>query len=565
MDPPAATAATIWSPPATSREVFLRKDGVSAGAQRAFALSVPATPEELRQIAHQFDLVDGTCYFELERKRGAVLFVDALVDAGSYVVLGEAVPTTAAAGTAIVSDGFMSKHKATDTFVEKPNRMLHIMNQLESSSLLSRCTVLPGRKAFVNEVTSVHAPEYVSSIAAASRMLAQDLENRPHVRTRSRSSTSKSAESDLESFARTSGMRFDAENHLLWIGGDVFFNQFSFDAALFAAGCALEAVDAVMSGRVQNAFAVVRPPGHHATKNEAMGFCLFSNCGIAAQHALQHYGPFCRRVLIVDFDIHHGNGLEDIFYDRNDVLYISSHRYDDGSFYPGTGHLHRQGADDGLGFNMNIPFDRKQDGYSDGDFLAVFHQLILPVATEFDPDLVIIAAGFDAARGDPLGRYNVSPAAFAAIAHLMKGFAGGRLVMVLEGGYNVQSIADCVEQCVRVLLGDPVPRCFGGSPSAEAVSTIRKVGAAFSPFWQSLSLFAPPPPPLSLPLPLLEPAAATPAAETAVPEAEPTGETPAEPLVEALGALLISKREESGETRTVTPPAVTPPEQGQAR
>ena len=229
---------------------------------------------------------------------------------------------------------------------------------------------------------------------------------------------------------------------------DTPISEDSYDAALAAAGGVLAAVDAVMEGRIRNAFCAVRPPGHHSLPNQAMGFCLFNNVAIAARYLQKKHGV--AKVLIVDWDVHHGNGTQEVFYDDPTVLYFSVHRY---PFYPMTGSKAERGAGDGLGFIINVPLPA---GTGDAEYRKAFREILMPKAMDFDPDFVLVSAGFDAHEDDPLGGMEVSSEGFAEMSRLVKQIADrcceGRLVSVLEGGYDLEGLADSVEAHLRVLM-----------------------------------------------------------------------------------------------------------------
>ena len=246
---------------------------------------------------------------------------------------------------------------------------------------------------------------------------------------------------------------------------DVTLSAGSVDASYLAAGAVIEAVEAVVGGAASNAFALVRPPGHHAEVGQAMGFCVLANVAIAAEHARQQLGV--QRVLVIDWDVHHGNGTQHIFAGRDDVLVFNTHQ---SPHYPGTGEVYEQGVGAGLGYTVNAPLPA---GLGDGDYAAVFGRLLRPVAASFRPDLVLVSAGFDAHRDDPLGDMQVSAEGFAGLCavarEIAEDTAGGRLVLALEGGYDLAGLADSVHGCVEVLAGASPGRAPAASATGEAV------------------------------------------------------------------------------------------------
>lgn len=222
----------------------------------------------------------------------------------------------------------------------------------------------------------------------------------------------------------------------------------SFDAALWGAGAGIAAVDQVLTGNDRNAFCLIRPPGHHATRSQSMGFCLFNNIAVAAQHAIDHHE--LRRVLIVDWDVHHGNGTQDIFYGDDRVLFFSMHRH---PFYPGSGLSSETGTGDGLGYTVNLPIDVQRTG---DEILSQFKQRLDRSAQAFKPELVLISAGFDAHHRDPIGGLRIDEEHFRHFLDFVLDvgdeYAGGKVVSMLEGGYNVGVLAECVADHVQGLL-----------------------------------------------------------------------------------------------------------------
>lgn len=233
---------------------------------------------------------------------------------------------------------------------------------------------------------------------------------------------------------------------------------------------------------------IVRPPGHHAESDLPHGFCIFNNVAIAAQYAISSHD--LKRILIVDWDVHHGNGTQHIFENNPRVLYVSLHRYDNGMFFPRSEDANYTvvGSGAGEGFNVNIPWNKK--GMGDMEYMTAFQTIIMPIAYEFDPELVLISAGFDAAVGDPLGGCKVSPEGYGYFTHWLSSLANGRVILCLEGGYNVNSISYAMTMCTKALLGDPLPmlqtnpRYSNCDPSCK--KTLHNVYQTQAHYWKCL-------------------------------------------------------------------------------
>ncbi|XP_049543518.1 histone deacetylase 6 isoform X1 [Anopheles darlingi] len=271
----------------------------------------------------------------------------------------------------------------------------------------------------------------------------------------------------------------------------VYLHPKTFTSAAMAAGSVIQVVDEVMSGRSRAGLCIVRPPGHHAEPSEPHGFCIFNNVAVAARVALEQHN--LQRVLIVDWDVHHGNGTQHIFEEDPRVLYISVHRYDNGTFFPRStdGNYTKVGHGKGTGFTVNVPWNYKSMG--DAEYMAAFSSVILPIAYEFDPELVLVSAGFDAAIGDPLGGCRVTPEAYGYFTQWLSSLAGGRVIVCLEGGYNVNTISHAMAMCAKALLGDPLPMLQAITPqhqsaivTASCYETLRNVIAVQSKHWSAL-------------------------------------------------------------------------------
>ena len=236
------------------------------------------------------------------------------------------------------------------------------------------------------------------------------------------------------------------------IGADTVMSARSYEAALYAAGGLLTGVDAVVQNAAHAAFCLVRPPGHHATASTAMGFCLFNNVAIAARHLQRAHGV--GKVAIVDWDVHHGNGTQDIFYGDPSVLYFSIHRF---PFYPGTGASQETGAGEGKGTTVNVPISYHAGREA---YLEAFREAIEQRARPFQPEFVLISAGFDAYHADPVGSLGLDPEDYAemtAIAQELASPSGGRIVSVLEGGYDLRGLGLCVRHHLAQLATEPKP------------------------------------------------------------------------------------------------------------
>jgi acetoin utilization deacetylase AcuC-like enzyme len=238
----------------------------------------------------------------------------------------------------------------------------------------------------------------------------------------------------------------------------------SYEAAIYAAGGLIVAAEAVIKKEVDSAFALVRPPGHHATRDRAMGFCIFNNVAIAAGFALSKLN--LNRALIVDFDVHHGNGTQDAFYADSRVLYFSTHQY---PFYPGTGRVNETGTGEGEGTTLNFPMAA---GWGDEEYLRAFNEVLVPVARRFQPELILVSAGFDPHWADQLAMMRVTVTGFSQMAIILKELAAelcqGRLVFTLEGGYNLRVVASSVKAIFDVLLGNSEIEDPLGKPSTAS-------------------------------------------------------------------------------------------------
>ncbi len=281
-------------------------------------------------------------------------------------------------------------------------------------------------------------------------------------------------ETYLEAIERTAG-------RAVALDPDTYTSPASYDIALLAAGAALQGVELVLNGEGgRRVFCLVRPPGHHAEANRAMGFCLFSNAAAAAAHALARG---LSRVAVVDYDVHHGNGTQQIFYDDPRVLYVSTHQF---PYYPGTGRESEVGRNRGEGFTFNIPLEA---GATDADYALVFETLVVPVLRQFRPELIIVSAGFDAHARDPLGGMRMTTQGFERLNQDLCAVADahcqGRVVAITEGGYDLKTLAECLMATLEVFDGRRTRRSMhSDGPTSRATAALAAVTAAQRRCWQ---------------------------------------------------------------------------------
>lgn len=314
--------------------------------------------------------------------------------------------------TGIVSDKRYLNHDMGPYHVESPARLKAIYEMIEAEPAFSALVKIPAREAEEKEIELVHHPAYINQVK--------------ETRGKSR----------------------------VILDPDTSTCPLSYDTARLAVGGVIEAVRQVMAGKVANAFALIRPPGHHAEAGRAMGFCLFNNVAIAARWLLKEYG--LRRILIVDWDLHHGNGTQHAFWKEKEVLYFSTHQF---PYYPGTGYWDEVGAAEGEGYTFNVPLS---PGKGDKEYLFIFQEILTPLAMRYSPQFILVSAGFDIYAGDPLGGMMATAAGMAALVSrvmlLAEQTAQGRLVLVLEGGYSLEGLRSGVKEILYQLAGiKPAP------------------------------------------------------------------------------------------------------------
>ncbi|XP_071518120.1 histone deacetylase 4 isoform X5 [Panulirus ornatus] len=377
------------------------------------------------------------------------------------------------ATTGFAYDNVMLKHQCicgdNSHHPEHGGRLQSIMARLQETGLIHRCNKMRTRKATLEEIQSCHSE-------AHTLLFGTNPWNRQHL------DMSKFAELPIKSFVRLHCGGVGVDSDTTW--NDMHTSS----AARMAAGCVIDLAFKVATGELRNGFALVRPPGHHAEHQQAMGFCFFNSIAIAARQLHQKLN--LEKILIVDWDVHHGNGTQSMFYDDPHILYISMHRYDDGSFFPGTGSPTEVGEGDGYGFNVNIAYSGGlSPPMGDAEYMAAFRSIVMPIAKDFDPDIVLVSAGFDAADGhpSPLGGYKVSASCFGQMTKQLMTLARGKVVLALEGGYNLASICDATEACVRTLTSDEPPPLseheMTRPPCQNAIETLQNVIGVQSGHW----------------------------------------------------------------------------------
>lgn len=364
--------------------------------------------------------------------------------------------------TGLAYDNVMLKHSCScgdnAAHPEHSGRLQSVWARLVETGLAARCDRLRSRKATHEELQTVHTEEHTMLFAA--NQMSRVARNEPIPR---------------HNFVRMACGGIGADSDTTWN------EHHTASAARMAAGCVIDLAFKTVRGDLKNGFAVVRPPGHHAEPDLAMGFCFFNSLAIAAKMLRQRLGDRVSRILIVDWDIHHGNGTQQVFYEDPNVLFLSVHRHDDGHFFPGTGGPTECGVGAGLGYNVNVSWSGGlEPPLGDAEYLAAFRTIVMPIAREFNPDVVLVSAGFDAASGHTpnLGGYVVSPACFGHLTKELMKLAGGKVVMALEGGYDLPAICDSAQECIKALLGDETTPMADAElqrlPIQNAVDTLQK-------------------------------------------------------------------------------------------
>jgi acetoin utilization deacetylase AcuC-like enzyme len=337
----------------------------------------------------------------------------------------------------IVRDKIFLEHITDDYHPENPERLKSIYSMLDGLDNQGILYV-PPRMATHEEIALIHEHSYIDSIAA----------------------TMGKAQRRLDPDTVTSPM--------------------SYEASRMAVGGALNLADKLMDAEIESGFALVRPPGHHAEHNRAMGFCIFNNIAVAARYLEKRHS--LKRVIIVDFDLHHGNGTQHSFYKDPGVLYFSTHQY---PYYPGTGHYDEVGDGEGKGYTVNVPLS---PGMGDADYIYVFNNVLIPITDLYKPEAVLVSAGFDTHYNDPLGGMGVTEAGYATMTRILldiaKKHSNGKTLFALEGGYDLTGLTNSVKAVIMEMRGTPMySKDTHDNLSDGIVQAVDKVKKALNPYW----------------------------------------------------------------------------------
>lgn len=408
-------------------------------------------------------------YFSPHDRYEQFLSSTELEDGGYYIVHGDVdqketiLSNINSLRTGICYDERMNQHRYVPASVkdykcpEKPERIDRILKYLRDDdfeNIFPECVKIPSRMATKEELLLCHSEKYIDSILYEEESEEKEEE-----------------ESEKKKKKKNYYFEYPQETSL---------------CCCLSCGCVLEMIDSILTNQVDNGFVVCRPPGHHALRSEPMGFCIFGNAAIAAKYAIQKYN--LQKVLVIDWDVHHGNGTQDLLEHEKEVQFISIHE----DLFPNTGDREYTGPKSNAGHVMNILFDKP---FGDVELLNAFNQLVVPVSIEYQPELILISCGFDMVRGDPLGKCKVHPETFGILTQLMMNIHHGkRLCLVLEGGYNLEQIPKCAYECLRVLQakGRPTknpPNLKNNklkSISKEGMNNILQSKIIHSKFWDCL-------------------------------------------------------------------------------
>lgn len=308
--------------------------------------------------------------------------------------------------TALIYHPIYLQHDTGPHHPERASRLQSILRKLQKTGLIDKLKVIEPKPASLQDIALVHSMDYVLGI---------------------------------KEICKKGGINLDP---------DTVVSKDSFEAALFAAGAVIKGIDLIFNGEIDNVFCMVRPPGHHASPSQAMGFCIFNNVAIGVRYIRKKYN--LNRILIIDWDVHHGNGTEEVFYEDPRVFYISLHQY---PHYPGTGSRESTGRGEGKGFNLNIPME---SGSGDAEYIKAFRGIIIPKVKDFKPEFIMISSGFDGHKDDPLSSISLTENGYYEMVKMVKEaaklYSNNRIVSVLEGGYNLLSLANSVHSHLEALL-----------------------------------------------------------------------------------------------------------------
>jgi acetoin utilization deacetylase AcuC-like enzyme len=344
--------------------------------------------------------------------------------------------------TGVVRDDFYMEHLANFPHVESAQRLQVIYQMLDEPGMAGKFLNVSPRPATHEELAWIHSDAHIARVAQT-----------------------------------------DGQFHTA-LDPDTHTTPLSYEAAKLAVGGLFALVDKIFDGTVKNGFALVRPPGHHAERNRAMGFCLFNNVALGARYAMKHH--HIKKILIADWDLHHGNATQNSFYEDPAVLYFSAHQY---PHYPGSGGITEAGAGKGIGFTVNVPL---RPGHGDGEYYQILKRILFPVAAAFEPELILVSAGFDTCAGDPLGGMNVTPKGYAAMTRLLMDMAeehaSGRLALTLEGGYHALGLREGVKAVLRELSEKSILttgdlEALEGAPAPPIINEVIQIQKRYWPIF----------------------------------------------------------------------------------
>jgi acetoin utilization deacetylase AcuC-like enzyme len=340
--------------------------------------------------------------------------------------------------TGITQDPVCLEHLRGLPHVESPER-LEVLCPLLEDLITEGITAIPARSATETELATIHTADYIKRV------------------------------------------RSTAGKNAVFLDPDTRTSAKSYEAAITAVGGLFALVDAIMSEKIDNGFALIRPPGHHAEAHRAMGFCLFNQVALAAEYGRRRHG--LKKILIVDWDIHHGNGIQHSFWDSDQVLYFSTHQ---SPFYPGTGGIDEVGGPKARGYTVNVPLS---GGYGDEDFAQIFERTLLPIGRQFHPEMILVSAGFDTHYQDPLGAQRVTPNGFARMTRILMQLARevcqGRLLLSLEGGYHLEGLSLSVKAVLKELMGESFLSPEEQQPDTRPdLKIVQRVWAIQNNYWK---------------------------------------------------------------------------------